>query len=136
MTRIPGRPHARHGRELMSLLASARPASLDPGPEPEPAALAAARLAAAGPAEAGPELLPAGAGPGEARPTAPAGRPETRPRPPPRASPLVTASTTPSNTKICGTMRHRRSQWSIRGRHLRRICQASCDSSPLPRRAN
>jgi hypothetical protein len=76
MTRIPGRPHVRRGRELMSLLASARPASLDPGPEPAPAAPVAARLAAAGPAEAGPELLAAGAGPGEARPTAPAGRPE------------------------------------------------------------
>jgi hypothetical protein len=76
MTRMPGRPHARRGRDLMSLLASARPASLDPGPEPAPAALVAARLAAAGPAEAGPGLLAAGAGPGpgEARPTASAGR--------------------------------------------------------------
>jgi hypothetical protein len=76
MTRMPGRPHARRGRDLMSLLASARPASLDPGPEPAPAALVAARLAAAGPAETGSGLLAAGAGPGpgEARPTAPAGR--------------------------------------------------------------
>jgi hypothetical protein len=76
MTRIPGRPHPRRGRELISLLASARPASLDPGPEPAPAALVAARLAAAEPAEAGPQLpaAAAGPGPGQARPAAPAGR--------------------------------------------------------------
>jgi hypothetical protein len=98
MTRMPGRPHARRGRDLMSLLASARPASLDPGPEPAPAAQVAARLASAGPAEAGSGLFATGTAPGEARPTAPAGRPEVpwrlaRPRlwAPVAAAAIVTA---------------------------------------------